>query len=210
MFSFVIVDKYVIMRLGISMMLKSKYSDVQVHEFDSIHGFLTSKIQGRPDVVVMANTRALNDNGLDAISLFKNQYPDVPLIIYDEKQLGDLVAAYFESGVDGYLLTENISEELSDCITTVLKRERYLSPSLLPLLLEIFCKRNAISSGIEKLTIREREIARYLSQGMKTMWIAQALGRKPSTISTIKNTVLRKMKVRNIIELNRMIASDLS
>ena len=36
---------------------------------------------------------------------------------------------------------------------------------------------------------------------MKTSWIAKTLDRKPSTISTIKHTIFKKMKVDNVVQL---------
>jgi DNA-binding NarL/FixJ family response regulator len=79
---------------------------------------------------------------------------------------------------------------------------------VLEMLLKFFTKTSHNPPKHLVLTNRESEIAKYLSQGMTTSWIANELGRKASTISTIKHSIFKKMKVDNILELRTAIYMD--
>ena len=52
-----------------------------------------------------------------------------------------------------------------------------------------------------KLSKREQEVFKYLISGSKTSNIADVLGLKPNTISTMKRNIFFKLKVDSLIEL---------
>ena len=53
----------------------------------------------------------------------------------------------------------------------------------------------------DKLSKREREVVKYLISGCKTNDIANILGLKSNTISTVKRNIFFKLKVGSIIDL---------
>ena len=52
-----------------------------------------------------------------------------------------------------------------------------------------------------KLSKREQEVVKYLISGSKTSNIADVLGLKPNTISTMKRNIFLKLKVDSLIQL---------
>jgi DNA-binding NarL/FixJ family response regulator len=52
-----------------------------------------------------------------------------------------------------------------------------------------------------KLSKREQEVVKYLISGSKTSNIADVLGLKPNTISTMKRNIFIKLKVDSLIQL---------
>jgi DNA-binding NarL/FixJ family response regulator len=52
-----------------------------------------------------------------------------------------------------------------------------------------------------KLSKREQEVVKYLISGSKTSNIADVLGLKPNTISTMKRNIFIKLKVYSLIQL---------
>jgi DNA-binding NarL/FixJ family response regulator len=52
-----------------------------------------------------------------------------------------------------------------------------------------------------KLSKREQEVVKYLISGSKTSNIADVLGLKPNTISTMKRNIFDKLKVDSLIQL---------
>jgi DNA-binding NarL/FixJ family response regulator len=53
----------------------------------------------------------------------------------------------------------------------------------------------------DRLSKREQEVLKYLITGCKTNHIAETLGLKSNTISTIKRNIFFKLKVDSTIEL---------
>lgn len=56
-------------------------------------------------------------------------------------------------------------------------------------------------SGIEALTLREREVARHVVSGLTSKEIGQALGISPRTVEVHRTAVLRKLGVTRTAEL---------
>jgi two-component system, NarL family, invasion response regulator UvrY len=55
-------------------------------------------------------------------------------------------------------------------------------------------------------TTREVEVMNYMLQGMRTNDIAETLGLKGNTISTVKNRIFEKTKTSNLIQLREFAA----
>ena len=53
----------------------------------------------------------------------------------------------------------------------------------------------------KKLSKREQEVVKYLISGCRTNDIANILGLKSNTISTVKRNIFFKLKVNSLIEL---------
>lgn len=65
---------------------------------------------------------------------------------------------------------------------------------------------NAIKK-IKSLSPREKEIAIYIAEGLSTTIIANNLGIKSNTVSTIKNRIYIKMGVNSSIALFKALNS---
>jgi len=61
---------------------------------------------------------------------------------------------------------------------------------------------------VVKLSRKEAEIAKLLVAGWRNKQIAEAFNLVPTTISTFKLKIFRKMKVRNVIELATRLALE--
>ena len=58
---------------------------------------------------------------------------------------------------------------------------------------------------INKLSPREKEVAVHIMEGMSTNLIAEKLGLKSNTISTIKSRIFIKLGVDSIVGLYKML-----
>ena len=56
-------------------------------------------------------------------------------------------------------------------------------------------------SPLDTLTPREIEIMTWIAKGSRVAEIAEALARSPKTISTLRSRVLRKLGVKNDVEV---------
>jgi DNA-binding NarL/FixJ family response regulator len=203
-----LIDSYALMRKGLSIILNDHFENVEVLESNDIAEFGRLYEQKRPDLMIMGINLTTKDDCLDMVNQLKKRFPAIPLVVYDEHLRLNLTIPYFKLGISGYLLKQNSAAEMINCVDAVLSKKQYLCPALLEVMLKFFSKPHYGQQKSISLTRRESEIAKYLSQGMKTSWIAETLGRKPSTISTIKNNIFKKMKVENIMELRKVIHVD--
>ena len=120
-----------------------------------------------------------------------------------------MIINYLKIGVDGYLSKLNDLAELVACINDISRGKHYICSDALyaMLLTKSTSERPNVQKVNHQLTSREFEVANYLSEGLQTKIIAQKLGRAPSTISTTKANIFKKLKVDNVVKLRDLIHS---
>ena len=201
-----LIDSHPIMRKGLAIVLHEYFKEVKIYELDNTDGFADLHLASQPDLVILGLNTNNKKTCLEIARNLKRQISETPLIVYDENETLNLTIPYFKSGVNGYLLKKNNASEMINCLKTVLSGKFYICPVLTQLLFKHLIMDGKVSSKKpEVLTTRELEIAAYLCEGMGTSMIAKKLERKASTISTIKNSIFRKMRVDNIIDLRKQI-----
>ena len=206
-----LIDKHPILRTGLVFFLKDHFNEATILESDSITTFNESYKDQKPELIILGISQDSSANNLSFINLVKKKYPKSSIVLYDEKPGTSMVFHYLKAGVKGYLSKQNNLTELIDCITDVLKGKRYICNDVLEIILDgNFVEKNVTPEDNNPLTSREYEIAQYLSQGMKTSLIAQTLGRKMSTISTIKTNIFKKLDVDNILKLREVMLPSMT
>ena len=94
-------------------------------------------------------------------------------------------------------LFQDFLNELNHAVTSVLKGERYVSPSFRAALAT--AKRGEIAH--RALSAKELEVVRLYGQGLGGREIAKRLNRSEKTISRQKCTAMRKLGLRSLSEL---------
>lgn len=198
-----LIDNFVITRLGLTILLNDHFQQIKLLEANNIKEFETIHNGQTPELIILGNNFPYDDQCLAAARQLKKYYPDIPLVVYDEHLMENLTAQYFRIGISGYVLRQNTAEEMVNCIEAIRSKKRFLCPVLTQQLLTSLSRTAAENQETRKtvLTRRETEIANYIGQGMKTSYISAMLGRTPSTISSIKHNIFKKLNVKNVIEL---------
>ncbi|WP_177197163.1 response regulator transcription factor [Dyadobacter koreensis] len=192
-----------ISRLGLSILLNNYYQDVMLLEANNVQEYNILFGHHTPDMIILGNNSNDEEKCLAVARQLKKLNPDLPLIIYDEHLMRNLTISYFRIGISGYILRQNTAEEMIPCIETILNQKKYLSPILTEHLLDSLSHNYGEKTPKRRpiLTRREIEIASYIAQGMKTSQISAMLGRKASTVSSIKHNIFRKLNVKSVTEL---------
>lgn len=202
-----LIDNYAIIRLGLAFILNDNFKEMELLEASSGKNFSKLYSKTKLDVLILGNNSSNEKECFEEVISLRIAFPQVPILVYDENIRQNLTVQYFELGISGYISKENVTSEIVKGIHAVHSKRQFICPALLDKLLRIEVKRDVDQKKNKVLTVRETQIAQYLSQGMRTSWIANTLGRKPSTISTIKNTIFRKMNVDNIIQLRSLFST---
>jgi DNA-binding NarL/FixJ family response regulator len=118
----------------------------------------------------------------------------------------DLFAA-LKAGAAGYLLKGLDPTELPAALTSVMRGDAALAPSLVGRVISEFRDRTArrratTAEGPEaQLTSREWQVLELLRHGLTTAAIARRLVLSPVTVRTHVNSIMRKLRVRDRNEL---------
>ena len=205
MITIAVIDNQPITRKGLTELVKEHFNDARLIEAGNFNSFQELQFSGKPDLFILGINEIAQQESRQTLREVKKQYPKALMIVYDVETQPDLAVLYLKSGVNGYLSKQGDLSELIDCIETVLNGKRYFGPGLMDVLFGYLLGTSKMPKSHTSLTVRQYEIAQYLSQGMKTSYIAEKLGLHLSTISTVKATIFHKLGVDNILKLKEAI-----
>ena len=210
MHSVFIVDHRPVLRLGLRYLVEQIFKDVHLTDFSSIYDlppvFEKSRI---PELIFLGAAADLRQ--LQFIPKLKATYGNTKLIVYDPEGKAEEAIKFLRSGANGYLSKSSDLETINNCIKHVMSDKFYIDPVDMHALVEALVgnrenKRHMPSRS--PLTSRQNEIASLLAQGLGTSKIANKLGLKSSTVSTVKATIYEKLKVDSVIGIRKLILEN--
>lgn len=102
------------------------------------------------------------------------------------------------AGVQGYVLKENASDEILNCIVAVARGEAYVSPSLTGFMLSRRRRANLLATrqpSLEDLTVAEKRILQRIAAGKTSKEIAAELFISPRTVETHRANISSKLSL---------------
>ena len=116
-----------------------------------------------------------------------------------------MIEKALQTGAKGYLLKENIVDEIAKAIYAVYRGGYYLDPSISNIMMDklIGKSKNKIKfeTGHGKLTTKEREIVQLIAEGMANKEIARELKISVNTVHTHRNNIANKLNIHKQTEL---------
>lgn len=140
--------------------------------------------------------------GLDLVKELHQKFPQRPVLILSMYPEDRHAVRVLKAGAAGYLTKETAPEELVRAIRKVAGGGKYVTTALgEKLALELEDKRAGPLH--ETLSDREYQIMWLIASGKTGREIARELTLSPNTVSTYRNRILRKMKMKSNAELMR-------
>jgi DNA-binding NarL/FixJ family response regulator len=147
-------------------------------------------------------------NGYEATKMIKKQKVHVKIIIVSMIADTSVVAKLLKAGADGFIIKNTGKEELVHAIEKVMQGEKYISQELHGDLYNLLGGRRKPYSAHNNLTPREKEIIRFISEGMTNHAIAEQLFLSPATVDTHRKNILAKLGLKNTASLIRYAAEN--
>jgi DNA-binding NarL/FixJ family response regulator len=138
--------------------------------------------------------------GVDLLAAVKHDYPERPVLIlsiYPEDPHG---MRALKAGAAGYITTESAGEELTAAVKKVVHGGRYVSPSLAEKLAARLTPEQDRPPH-ERLSDREYRVMWLLASGRSLQQIAEEMHLSPSTVSTYRGRILKKLNLSSNVEL---------
>jgi two-component system, NarL family, invasion response regulator UvrY len=152
--------------------------------------------------IVLLDISLPGRNGLDLIGDIKSIKPKIPVLILSIHPEEQYAVRAIKLGASGYLTKTSAPDELITAIVKVSQGYRYISTALAEKISfnSIDEKERPLN---EKLTTRELEVVSLLSSGKTISSIAKELSLSPKTISTYRERVLSKLKLKTTSDIIR-------
>lgn len=157
-----------------------------------------------PDLVVM-DVGMPELNGIEATRQIKSEMPEVKVLAVSMHADRQYVAGMLSAGASGYVLKDSAFTELNEAIRIVTRGGRYLSPSVVDIVVEDYAHRLSpvLGSALEKLSLREREVLQMIAEGYATGDIAEQLNVSRKTIETHRKNIMGKLELKSVAELTK-------
>lgn len=183
--------------------MKSYFSENPQISFAGVVNSLDSLLETLSKKSVDVAVIDLELEGLTSISSVKSlvkDFPETKVIIFTNLAEQIYAPNALKAGVSAYVHKSAKMEELENAIKKVNEGEVVFSEAVKKNL-ALLNKGKKSERLYRKLSSREIEVLRYLSEGKKNKEIAKLLDLNEKTISTYKLRLLTKLHVTNLVDL---------
>lgn len=196
-----IVDDHQLILSGLRSLFESEKQMEVCGEANNGRDAVKQVKQLKPDIVIMdINMPELN--GIEAtkeILSFAGKTKIIALSIHSDKQF---VKEMLDAGVVGYLLKDDVPEELVKAVEKVNNGDMFLSPSITRVAMSK--DEPELSGGFlnsegtqETISMREREILRMIAEGFRNKEIAEKFFISPLTVKKHISNTFQKLNVHS-------------
>ena len=194
-----IADDHAVVRRGLKQILSEERDVSVVGEAKNGHEALEMSRRLEWDVAVVDYAMP-GRGGVELLKEIKRHHPKRPVLVLSMYPEEWHAVQVLRAGGAGYLNKETATEELMTAIRKVAKGGRYVSPALAEKLASGLAPDRARAPH-ESLSDREYRVLWLLASGKPISQIAQEMFLSPSTISTYRTRILRKLGLANNAQL---------
>ena len=209
----VLADDHALVRDGIRSLLETE-SDLQVIG-EASNGKEAIDLVGEvnPDILII-DIRMPVMNGIDAVAELTQNKSSVKTIILSIHDSEEYILKSISSGANGYLLKDTDKSEFIKAIHTVREGGKYFSGDISNVLVnnllggknEIIKKEETpkkTGENVFDLTNKELKVLELVLSGLTNQQISEKLQNSKRTIETHRFNLMRKMDVKNLIDLSK-------
>jgi two-component system nitrate/nitrite response regulator NarL len=203
----VLADDHVFVRDGIKSLLENEANIEVVGEAtDGLEALKIVEIN-KPDLLIL-DIRMPNMTGIEVVEKLRSQNNTVKIVMLSMHESEEYVLKSIRAGADGYLLKGSSKEEFLKALHTVANGGKYFSGDISSILINQLSNPVALTETKQTLeeeqliTKREKEILKLLLSGKGNKEIAEALDISKRTAEVHRFNLMKKLKVKNLMELS--------
>jgi DNA-binding NarL/FixJ family response regulator len=192
-----IADDHPIFRSGLKFLLEVSFGDIRVDQFENGQELVSYACEHHPDIVIVDIDMPVM-NGLEvceALTRFEVRSRIIVLTMYKDIEMLKLA---FVNGARGYLVKDNTSEGLVDCIQTILKGNSYLDRTVREHGKTLFPEdrmKIRVREQIGCLTQTELKTLKLVSRKYSSREIADLLFISVKSVENCRSRICRKLNL---------------
>jgi DNA-binding NarL/FixJ family response regulator len=198
----IVVDDQALVRSGFRMILDAQPDVEVVGEAENGRDAVELAAVSSADVILM-DIRMPELDGIEATARILEAQPETKILILTTFDLDEYVTRALRAGASGFLLKDVRPAQLVEAIRVIASGDALLAPSVTRRLLDQFASglETRTPVELEQLTEREREILLLVAEGLSNAELAERLFVGESTVKTHVSAVLRKLQLRDRVQL---------
>lgn len=210
----VLADDHSLVRDGIKSLIEEASNIEVVGEAADGEEALEKVAEIKPDIIIV-DIRMPKLNGIETVTRLSQSGSTTKALVLSMHDSEDYILKSVEAGAYGYVLKDTNKDEFIKAIQTIYDGGKYFSGEISPIFVNKYLENlnappqsvtrlsETASESPVKLTKRQKEILDLAVQGLSNKEIANHLGKSIRTVEAHRFSMMKKMGVKNLIELSK-------
>ncbi|MDA8869320.1 response regulator transcription factor [Methylophilaceae bacterium] len=186
-----IVDDHEIVRAGIKRLFENTPNLNIVADLGSGEEAYHFLQKNTVDLIIM-DVSMPGKGGIETTNQIKKRYPKIKILMLSMHDNAMIIEKAMKAGADGYILKNDLSDDLLNAVEKVMNNEIIISASVD---VEEFK-----DSLIKDLNNKEFEIFKSLASGEDLLSIAEKLNISYKTAANYQTSIKQKLNIKNILD----------
>ena len=187
-----IADDHKMVREGLRRILEFDGEIQVIDEADNGEECIKKIRSSKPDIVLLDINMPVM-NGIEALQEIRKKKKKTKVIILTVHNEIEYLLRAVDIGIDGYVLKDSDAHELIKAVTSVYEGDKFIQPSLIPLLNSKLIARDLDAERLEQLSKREIEVLKLVAVGMFNKEIGVELGISERTVKNHLSSIFKKI-----------------
>lgn len=187
-----IADDHKMVREGLRRILEFDGEIQVIDEADNGEECIKKIRSSKPDIVLLDINMPVM-NGIEALQEIRKKKLKTKVIILTVHNEIEYLLRAVDIGIDGYVLKDSDAHELIKAVTSVYEGDKFIQPSLIPLLNSKLIARDLDAERLEQLSKREIEVLKLVAVGMFNKEIGVELGISERTVKNHLSSIFKKI-----------------
>jgi DNA-binding NarL/FixJ family response regulator len=201
-----LADDHQVVRAGLRCLLEGQPGWEVVAEASDGREAVAKAIETRPDVALL-DIGMPDLNGLEAAHQIAQSVPRTKIVMLTVHDSEAMIHKVLAAGARGYLFKTDVARDLVAAITAVHADDTFFTAKVSEIILASF-KNNAVgtetcASPYGRLTPRQCEVVRLLTEGLSTKEVAALLKISIKTAETHRANLMRRLNCHSVSEVVR-------
>ena len=186
-----IVDDHEIVRAGIKRLVENTPNLNIVADLGSGEEAYQFLQKNTVDLIIM-DVSMPGKGGIETTNQIKKRYPKIKILMLSMHDNSMIIEKAMKAGADGYILKNDLSDDLLNAIEQIMNNETIISASV-----DVDKFKDSL---IKNLNNKEFEIFKSLASGEDLLAIAEKLNISYKTAANYQTSIKQKLNVKNILD----------
>jgi two-component system, NarL family, invasion response regulator UvrY len=186
-----IVDDHEIVRAGIKRLFENTLNLNIVADLGSGEEAYQFLQKNTVDLIIM-DVSMPGKGGIETTNQIKKRYPKIKILMLSMHDNSMIIEKAMKAGADGYILKNDLSDDLLNAVEKVMNNETIISASV-----DVDEFKDSL---IKDLNNKEFEIFKSLASGEDLLSIAEKLNISYKTAANYQTSIKQKLNVKNILD----------
>jgi len=186
-----IVDDHEIVRAGIKRLFENTPNLNIVADLGSGEEAYQFLHKNTVDLIIM-DISMPGKGGIETTNQIKKRYPKIKILMLSMHDNAMIIEKAIKAGADGYILKNDLSDDLLNAVEKVMNNETIISASV-----DVDEFKDSL---IKDLNNKEFEIFKSLASGEDLLSIAEKLNISYKTAANYQTSIKQKLNIKNILD----------